>query len=402
MVASAAPIEMRSRRRSRRALAVAASLAILTGSGWLAWRHFEPPSVSDQRAGGRGGAGNRTSVPVTIAIASQRDLPIYLTGLGTVQASYTVAIHSQVEGKLQEVSFTEGQHVKKGDVLAKIDPRLFQAALDQAKAKRAQDAALLAGAEKDLLRARMLTEKSAGTQQNLDQQQTKVEQLRASISADEAAIATAQTQLDYTMITAPTDGRIGVRQVDPGNIVRPTDASPIATLVLARPSAVMFTLPARALGDVRHAMARGGVEVTAFDQDNQRALGTGTLLLIDNLISQAASTIRLKAMFANDDEVLWPGDFVNARLLLETRSNALVVPSSAVQRGPQGLIAWIITEKNTAEMRKIAIGPTTGNLTVITSGLADGDRVVTDGHYKLQANSAVTVSKPVPVAGGAE
>jgi multidrug efflux system membrane fusion protein len=164
------------------------------------------------------------------------------------------------------------------------------------------------------------------------------------------------------------------------------------------PSAVSFTLPARVLNDVREAMARGPVEVTAFDQDNRRVLSTGTLLLIDNLINQAAATIRLKAMFANDDESLWPGDFVNARLLLETRRNALVVPSSAIQRGPQGLFAWLVNERSMAQVRKIEVGPTTGNLTVITSGLADGDRVVTDGQYKLQVNSPVTVNTPPQAA----
>jgi membrane fusion protein, multidrug efflux system len=364
----------------------------------LAWHQFGVPATQTPSR-----PAARASVPVTIAVASRRDLPVYLTGLGTVQASFTVAIHSQVDGKLQEVNFTEGQHVKKGDVLAKIDPRLFQAALDQAKAKRAQNAALLAGAEKDLARARTLADKNAGSQQNLDQQQTKVDQLKASIEADDAAVATAQTQLDYTTIAAPSDGRIGARQVDPGNLVRPSDAGAIATLVSLRPSAVMFTMPARVLVDVRNAMARGPVEVTAFDQDNMRALGTGTLLLVDNLISQAASTIRLKAMFANDDEQLWPGDFINARLLLETRKNVLVVPSSAVQRGPQGLFAWIVTEKNTAEVRKIEVGPTTASLTVITSGLADGVRVVTDGQHKLQVNAPVTFNVPSPVASrGAE
>ena len=370
-----------------------ACLTILGGGGWLAWQHFAAPAATPEPR-----SAARASVPVTVAVAARRDLPVYLTGLGTVQASFTVAIHSQVDGKLQEVNFTEGQHVKKGDVLAKIDPRLFQAALDQAKAKRAQNVALLAGAEKDLARARTLADKNAGSQQNVDQQQTKVDQLKASIEADDAAIATAQTQLDYTTISAPSDGRIGVRQVDPGNLVRPSDANAIAVLVSVRPSAVMFTLPARALSDVRNALARGPVEVTAFDQDNLRVLSTGTLLLIDNLISQAASTIRLKAMFANEDEQLWPGDFVNARLLLETRKNVLVVPTSAVQRGPQGLFAWIVTEKNTAEVRKIEVGPTTGNLTIITSGLPDGARVVTDGQYKLQANAPVTFSTPAPVA----
>jgi multidrug efflux system membrane fusion protein len=380
--------------RFRRILTlIAVFLTIIAGGGWIAARQFGSPTTTREPR-----PAARASVPTTVVVATRRDLPIYLTGLGTVQASYTVAIHSQVDGKLQDVDFVEGQHVKKGDVLARIDPRLYQAALDQAKAKRAQDAALLLGAEKDFVRAKTLAEKNAGSQQNVDLQQTKVEQLKASIEADEAAIAAAQTQLDYTTITAPSDGRIGVRQVDPGNLVRASDAGAIATLVLVRPSAVSFTLPARALNDVREAMARGPVDVIAFDQDNRRVLGTGTLLLIDNLINQAAATIRLKAMFANDDESLWPGDFVNARLLLETRKDALVIPSGAVQRGPQGLFAWVVNERNTAQVRKIEIGPTTGSLTVITSGLADGDRVVTDGQYKLQVNAPVTVNAPPKAA----
>jgi membrane fusion protein, multidrug efflux system len=378
-------------------ITLAGCIGALAGIGWLIWHDFAAPS------GGPRPTAARATVPVTAAVATRRDLPVYLTGLGTVQASYTVAIHSQIDGKLQEVDFVEGQDVKEGDVLAKIDPRLFQAALDQAKAKRAQDIALLIAAEKDLARAKMLAEKNAGSQQNVDQQRAKFDQLQASIAADDAAIATVQTQLDYTTITAPNDGRIGVRQVDPGNLVRTSDAGPIATLVTVRPSAVVFTLPARVLDDVRSAMALGPVEVTAFDQDNRRALSKGTLLLIDNLVNQASGTIRLKAVFANDDERLWPGDFVNARLLLETRSNALVVPSGAVQRGPQGLFAWVVTEKNTADVRRIEVGPTTGDLTIVTSGLADGERVVTDGQYKLQLNAPVLVNAPSPLASkGAE
>jgi multidrug efflux system membrane fusion protein len=372
---------------------VAAFVGVLAGSGWLLWHQFTPPTGKPQTP-----SAARASVPVTVAVATRRDVPVYLTGLGTVQASYTVAIRSQVDGKLQEVDFVEGQHVKKGDVLAKIDPRLFQAALDGAEAKRAEDTAMLIAAGKDLARAKMLAEKNAGTQQNVDQQKARVDQLKASIAADDAAIATAQTQLDYTTITAPNDGRIGMRQVDPGNLVRASDSDPITTLVTLRPSAVLFTLPARELDVVRSAMSRGHVDVTSFDQDNQHTLGTGTLLLVDNLVNQASGTIRLKAMFANEDERLWPGDFVNARVLIETRRNALVVPSSAVQRGPQGLFAWVVTERNTADVRRIGVGPTTGNLTIVSSGLADGERVVTDGQYKLQPNSPVLVNVPSQLA----
>ena len=214
----------------------------------------------------------RAPVPVKIATAIIKDMPIYRTGLGTVQALYTVAIHSQVDGKLQEVLFTEGQHVKQGDVLAKIDPRLFQAALDQSKAKKAQDEALLVAAEKDLARFKSLALKSYETQQNVDQQQAKVDQTKAGIAADAAAIETAQSQLDYTTIIAPHDGRIGVRLIDPGNVVHAADQAAIATLTLTQPIAAMFTLPERDLDEVRAAIERGEVEVSAFDQDNVRKL----------------------------------------------------------------------------------------------------------------------------------
>ena len=211
---------------------------------------------------------------------------------------------------MQEVPFAEGQLVKKGDVLARIDPRLFQAALDQAKAKKAQDAAQLVAAQKDLTRFKTLALKSFETEQNVDLQQAKVDQLKATIDADAAAIEVAVTQLEYTTITAPSDGRLGVRLVDPGNVVHASDAASIATLVQTRPATVLFTLPARVLDDVRQAMTGGPVEVLAFDQDNQRQLSSGTLLMVDNAIDQTTATIRLKATFANDDERLWPGEFV--------------------------------------------------------------------------------------------
>jgi multidrug efflux system membrane fusion protein len=277
-------------------------------------------------------------------------------------------------------------------VLARIDPRLFQAALDQAKAKRAQDEAQLVAAQKDLTRFKTLALKSFETEQNVDLQQAKVDQLKATIDADAAAIESAQTQLEYTTITAPNDGRIGVRLVDAGNVVHAADAASIATLVLTRPAMVLFTLPARVLDDVRQAMTAGPVTVVAFDQDNQRQLSTGTLLMIDNTIDQVTATIRLKASFPNEDERLWPGEFVNARLLLETRTNVVVAPSNAVQRGPQGLFAWIVTGKDTAAVRQIQVGPTTDDMTIVTAGLNAGDRVVTDGQYKLLVDAPVTIA----------
>ena len=369
-------------------------LVILGAAAAFYWyQATEPGPAKGPRAAARAG------VPVTVATASRQDVPIYLTGIGTVQAYFTVDIHAKVDGELQEVLFAEGQRVKKGDVLAKIDPRLYQAALDQAKAKRAQDAATLIAAEKDLARAKALALKSFDTQQNVDQLQAKVDQVKASILADEALIETAQTQFDWTTIVAPSDGRIGIRLLDPGNMVRASDSRSLATLVLNQPSAVLFTLPATALGEVRAAMKRGPVEVTAFDQNNRVALATGKLLLIDNVIDQGAAAIRLKALFPNDDEALWPGDFVNARMLVETRRDALTVPNAAVQSGPKGLFTWVVAGNNTVEPRPIEVGPATGDVTIIVSGLAEGDRIVTAGQYKLQANAPVVMASLPPASG---
>jgi membrane fusion protein, multidrug efflux system len=385
-----------SKRRRVSRIAALIFAVIVAGGGAIYWYRGGTEGTDAGRAARAPG---RAPVPVSVAVAARRNVPIYLTGLGTVQPISSVGIHSQVDGKLQEVPFTEGQQVKKGDVLAKIDPRLFKAALDQAKAKKAQDQALLGSAQKDLTRFKALALKSFETQQNVDLQQGKVDQLAAAIDADDAAIETAQTQLDYTTITAPSDGRIGVRLVDAGNVVHASDAGSIATLVLAQPAAVMFTLPSRVLDELRQAMARGPIEVTAFDQDNQISLSTGKLLTIDNSVDQATATIRLKAIFPNEDDRLWPGEFVNARLLLETRSNVIAVRSAAVQRGPQGLFAWIVTAENTAAVRQIQVGPTTGDLTIITSGLNEGDRVVIDGQYKLQPNAPVTFTPPPATIG---
>src|SRR5215510_2663793 len=373
--------------RGRRTVLVSICLAAFAMGGAAYW-YWGQGSAGAHAAR----APARAGVPVTVAIVQRQDVPIYLTGLGTVQASFTVGIHSQVDGKLQEVLFTEGQQVKKGEVLAKIDPRLFQAALDQAKAKKAQDVAQFISASKDLERSNTLVKSNITSQQIVDQQQGKVDQLRASIDADEAMIQTAQTNLDYTTITAPSDGRMGVRLVDPGNIVHANDQGSLATLVLTQPSAVLFTLPARHLDAIRDAMARGSVTVTAYDQDNRAALATGTLLLVDNMIDQATSTIRLKAMFPNTDEKLWPGEFVNAHVLIDTRSNAVVVPSAAIQRGPNGLFLWTVTANNLAQPRPIEAGPTYRDLTVVASGLNGGERIVTDGQYKLQKDAPVTVT----------
>jgi membrane fusion protein, multidrug efflux system len=381
--------------RGRRIVLITTCVAVLAVGGAAYWHWGQGP-----RGAHAASAPARAGVPVSVAIVGRQDVPIYLTGLGTVQGSLTVSIHSQVDGKLQEVLFTEGQHVKKGDVLALIDPRLFQAALDNAKAKKAQDEAMFISAGKDLARSKTLVQSNITSQQIVDQQQGKVDQLKASIAADDAMIQTAQTNLEYTIITAPSDGRMGVRLVDPGNIVHANDQQALATLVLTRPSAVMFTLPARTLDDVRAAMARGPVEVTAFDQDNRRALATGTLLLVDNIMDQTTATIRLKAMFPNEDDKLWPGEFVNARVLLETRNDAVVVPSAAIQRGPDGLFVWIVNANGLAEPRPIEVGPAYGKVTIVNSGLAGGERIVTDGQYNLQRDAPVTITSTASAGSG--
>jgi membrane fusion protein, multidrug efflux system len=375
----------------KRVLVISTIVIAVAAVGW--W--YTVDHAPAERAGGKGGGG--APVPVTIALTTKQDLPIYLTGLGTAQASFTVGIRPQVDGKLEQVLFKEGEQVRKGAVLAKIDPRLYQAALEQAKARKAQDEAMLVSAQKDLVRSRTLVDKNFQTQQVVDQQQSKVEQLIASMDADKAAIDTAQTNLDYTSVVAPSDGRMGVRLIDPGNIVHASDSQPIATLTLTKPAAVMFTMSARSLNDVRDAMARGPVEVVAFSQDNKRELAKGTLLLIDNIVDQASATMRLKAMFPNEQDELWPGDFVNARLSLETRRDVLTVPSTAIQRGPDGIFAWVIDEKDVAHPRPITSGPSTGDRTIIASGLSEGERVVVNGQYKLRPNAKVTVTMPQPV-----
>jgi membrane fusion protein, multidrug efflux system len=377
-------------------LAVLLAIAAGGGSYWL--RH----SADAARA-----PAPPAPIPVSVATAGRQDVPILVAGLGTVQALNTVPIHSQIDGKLIEIIFTEGQRVKKGDVLARIDPRLFKAALDLAQAKKGQDEANLISAEKDLTRAKTLVARSFETQQTVDQQQAKVDALKASIAADEAAVETARTQFDYTIITAPIDGRAGIRQVDVGNIIHAGDSTPLVVLTQTQPSAVIFTLPETLLDPLRDAMSRGAVEVTAFDQNNAKELATGRLLLIDDVIDQATATIRLKALFPNADERLWPGEFVNARVLLETRSNEITVPSVAVQRGPQGLFVWVIGPDGTAQMHALKVGPPTDDVTIVTEGVDAGAHVVTEGHYKLQPGVKVAITPStaraasIPAAGPA-
>ena len=340
-------------------------------------------------------------MPVTASQASTSEVPIYLDGLGTVQASNTVAIRSQVDGKLASVNFVEGQQVKRGDTLAVVDQRPFTAVLHQAKAKRAEDEAQLVSDQKDLDRFQDLVRKGAGTQQAVDQQQAKVDNLKATIEADQAGIESAETQLSFATITAPIDGRVGFRQVDAGNIVHANDATPITVLTAIKPAWAIFTLPQRDLTPVREAMLKGEVSAIAFDQDNTRELAKGTLLLIDNQIDQLTSTIRLKASFPNEDERLWPGEFVRVRVLVNMLKNAVTIPSAAVQRSSQGVFAWEVKPDDTVENRPIEAGPSAGDMTVVRNGLKAGERVVVSGQYRLRLGTKVAVSSATaPVAEG--
>jgi multidrug efflux system membrane fusion protein len=323
------------------------------------------------------------AIPVGIAPAQGRDVPIYLTGLGTVQALNKVTVTSRVDGQLVKIAFTEGQDVKAGDVLAQVDPRPFKAALDQAVAKKAQDLAQLKNTQHDLQRFVPLLQKGYATHQQVDTQQALVNQFQSQLQEDEAAIEDAQTQLDYTTIRAPLDGRTGFRLLDQGNIVHAADTTGIVVITQLHPISVVFTLPEENLLAVQRAMSAGAVSATALANDGAR-LGDGTVALVDNQIDQATGTARLKAEFDNRDNLLWPGEFVNVRILVSTRTNALTVPSAAVQRGTDGLFVYVVKPDATVEARPVKVGADTGALAVVDSGLRAGEQVVVDGQYRLQ------------------
>ena len=377
----------KSRRRFRGLAVALVTVAALIGAGTYWWTRPATKSVVNEAP----------PVPVTIAAAASRNVPIYLDALGTVSAANTVSIRSQITGTLQTVNFTEGQEVHQGDTLAVIDPRPLQAALTQAIAKKAQDQAQLISAQKDLTRFTDLAKRDFATQQSVDQQQAKVDQLKAMIDADQGAIENAQTQLSYATITAPFDGRVGFRQLDAGNIIHPTDTNPLTVLTQIKPSMVIFTLPQGNLGGVREAMLRGKVAVLAFDQDGAHQLAHGELLLIDNQIDQATSTIRLKARFPNDGSRLWPGEFVRVRAQVEARENVVTIPPPALQRGPNGLYAWVIKPDSTAEQRALEAATVDGDTVIVSKGLAAGEKVVTNGQYRLQAGTRVE-AKPAQQA----
>jgi membrane fusion protein, multidrug efflux system len=359
-------------------------------------------SDSPQKSGARAPApASPQVIRVEMAAAARRDVPIFLEGLGTVQAYYTVTITPRVDGELFSLGFTEGQMVKPGDVLARIDPRPYQAALDQAVATKGKDAALLENARRDLARYISLAPEEFTSEQTLETQRSLVAQLEAQLVGDQAAIDNAKTQLSYTTIRSPIYGRTGIRLTDPGNIVHAATATGIVVVTQVQPISVIFTLPADSLATVREAMASGPLPVTAISRDGKKPLGSGTVELIDNQIDQTTGTMRLKAKFENKDSTLWPGDFVNARVLVLTRHDALTIPSTAVQRGPNGVFAYVVTAADTVEMRRLQVGEESGALTIVQKGLQQGERVTTSNQYRLQPGTHVRAMDPPAPASSA-
>src|SRR5271163_2604562 len=367
-----------SKNQKRAALAGLGLAALLV----LTWRIVHKPADAASRAAPQ-------PIAVDTAAVSHADVPIYLQGLGTVQAFYTVTVTARVDGELQQIAFTEGQTVHKGDLLAQIDPRPNQAAFAQAIATKAKDAAQLANAKRDLERYTVLQPQDLASKQTVDTQRALVDQLAAQIDVDQALIDNARTQLDYTRITSPIEGRTGIRLVDPGNIVRAAATTGIVVVTQVQPIAVIFTLPEEDLSAIGAALAAGPVQVTTLSRDGNTVLDQGTLTLIDNEIDQTTGTARLKATFSNAKDTLWPGQYVNARVLVRTERNALTLPSAAVQLGPNGPFAYVLKGDSTVEVRALKIGDESGGLVVIKDGLALNERVVTSNQYRLQQGTHV-------------
>ena len=339
-------------------------------------------------------------VPVLVTEAARADVPVYIDAVGTTRPLNTVTVRPQVDGKLIGVNFKEGQDVKQGDVLARIDPTIYKAQLDQAMAKKAQDEALLANAQNDLARYERLAASNAINKQQADTQRALVAQYTAQIQADQGVIENAQATLGYTTITAPLSGRTGIRMVDEGNIVRASDASSaIVTITQLRPISVIFNLPQQELDRVNAAFAKGRLAVDALRPADNSVIERGTLTVIDNQVDPSTGTVRLRAEFANDNLTLWPGQFVNVRLLIDTLQNVVVIPTGAVQRGPEGAFVYVVNPDSTAAMRPIMVQQQDETRTVVNSGVAPPERVVTTGFARLTDGATVIVGTGAPGAG---
>ncbi|WP_442754926.1 efflux RND transporter periplasmic adaptor subunit [Methylocystis sp. JAN1] len=355
----------------------------------------ERPAAGEEALGGRH---NQGPVSVTTATARVQDVPVTIDAVGTVQALNTVTIRTQVDGRLIQLGFTEGQEVKKGDILAEIDPALYKAQYDQAVAKKAQDEANLANARVDAQRYERLVAGKFLSQQQYATQKALVSQLEAQVRADEAAINNAKTTLDYATIRSPIDGRVGIRLVDVGNILHSSDLNGIVVVTQLRPINVVFTLPQQALPAVQKAQAEGAAKVQALGPDNATAIETGELKVVDNQIDQLTGTVKLKSVFGNADLKLWPGQFVNVRLMLDTIPKAVVAPSPAVQRGPNGAFVYILGEDGRAHIKNVTTGRQDENLVVIVSGVEAGTTLVTSGFSRLSDGAQVRVTHPEDAA----
>lgn len=367
-------------------------IAAVAGAGYYGWDRYQ----AGQQAAANAQKVVRNAVPVSIAPVEKSDFPVYLTGLGTVQGFNTVLVRTRVDGQIDKIAFKEGQVVKQGDLLVEIDPRPFQATLDQAKAKKAQDEANLANVNLDLQRFIKLGE--FATKQQLDTQRSTVLQLTAQIEADAAAIANAQTQLDYTAIQSPIPGVVGLRQVDIGNIVNAATQTGIVSVAQVEPIAVIFTAPEEQLPYITEAQAVAPLKVIAITTDGKKPLAEGKLSVVNNQVDTTSGTIRLKAVFDNKDHTLWPGQSVSTRLLVNTLKGATVVPDGAIQHSTNGLYAYTVDENNKAVLNKVKVTQSIDGRSVVDEGLSPGQRVITTGQYKVSpgtlVSSAVASSDP--------
>jgi len=346
-----------------------------------------------QVAGGRAGAS--AAVPVSVAPVLRQNVPIILTGLGTVQAYFTVTLRSRVDGQMMSVNFREGQDVRKGQVLAVIDPRPYEVALETAKANLARDVAQLNTAKANLARSKALLAAGVVAQQDFDTQEAAAGQFEGTVQADKAAIDNAKLNLVYTRITSPLDGRIGLRLIDPGNMVHATDVNGLLVVTQMQPIAVLFTLPEDQLPGVLAQHQKGALKVDAYSRDDQTILATGKLETVDNQIDVTTGTAKLKAVFDNKNGALWPNQFVNIHMQLSTAKDALVIPMAAIQRGPDGNLAYVVGTDQKVTIQPVTIAITQGNVAVISSGLQEGQQVVTEGQDKLQTGSVVVPKNPV-------
>jgi membrane fusion protein, multidrug efflux system len=329
------------------------------------------------------------AVPVVAGIVRSTDVPIYLRGVGTVIAYNNVIVRSQITGQIIKIAFTQGQTAKKGDLLAEIDPRPYQAQLDQAIANRDRDQAQALNAEANLSRYVPLQEKGYASSQLVDTQKAQLAQLQSMVKSDEAVIEQARTNLSYTRLTAPIEGVTGIRQVDEGNIIHPTDANGLVDVTQIQPISLIFSLPQTDFLEIQQHMAKGPLTVLAYDQDDKTELDEGKLDLIDNQIVQSTGTIRLRASFPNAMHSLWPGELVNARLLVDTRHNALTIAAAAVQQGPKGSFVWVIEPDGKAQVRPVSVAQISGGRALIDSGLQANEKVVVQGQYRLVSNALV-------------